>query len=260
MLLASPPLPRPFLAQPGLVRPAPPRQDGVRQNWLCVHSPEGLESLAGLEIPRGEARDSCCAAPSLLLSRPGGKSDRVRPPQTTWPCPPLCSRWPAGEAPAMRWEVTTQGWVGPGRPELVTPPHRRVTPKKRTQSLPCLPPAIHCGQDSQAGLCHHSPDHPSHPSSLGVLALLGDPVTTENNAAGTQSSCPQTLGQDQGQASPCPQLPAPPSLTAGPTGPGRPSDPGGPWGHKGAKSVTDWGSQEIRRWGREQGTEQRQGT
>lgn len=38
--------------------------------------------------------------------------------------------------------------------------------------------------------------------------------------------------------SPCPHLPVPPSLTAGPAGPGRPSDPGGPWGHKRAESVT----------------------
>lgn len=78
------------------------------------------------------------------------------------------------------------------------------------------------------------PDHPSLPSSLGDLALLGDPATKDKNADGTRSSCPQATGRDQDT----PALHALLTLTAGPWGPGRPSDPGGPWGPKGTEPIT----------------------
>lgn len=50
------------------------------------------------------------------------------------------------------------------------------------------------------------PDHPSLQSSLGDLALLGDPATKDKNADGTQSPCPQATGR--GRDTPCPPCPA----------------------------------------------------
>lgn len=120
-------------------------------------------------------------------------------PHTTGPCPPLRPRWPAGEAPGLRWAVPPPGGAGAGGLEPVRVTTREGTRRGPAPSpLPCLPHPRHpLGSGQPARTHHHSPGRPSRPSSLGVLALLGDPVTTENSAAGAQSPCPQTPGQAQ---------------------------------------------------------------
>jgi hypothetical protein len=55
----SPPLP----AWPG--QACPSRRDHITGLALCLHSPEGLESLAGLEIPRERSEEQCAVSPSL---------------------------------------------------------------------------------------------------------------------------------------------------------------------------------------------------
>lgn len=91
---------------------------------LCVHSPVGLESLAGLEIPRGRKQGTvCCATLSLLPGYPRGKNDSVRLPQVmglvlrSAPKGQQVRLWARGERLQLE-----DGGGGGGRLELVTVP------------------------------------------------------------------------------------------------------------------------------------------
>lgn len=70
---------------------------------LCLHSPVGLESLAGLEIPRGRSKGQFAMPPPLSCLAAQVESDRVMLLLAMGPCLPLCPRWPATEALGTRW-------------------------------------------------------------------------------------------------------------------------------------------------------------
>lgn len=166
MALPSPP--QAHLAQPGLVRPAPPRWDHIRQNWLCIFTHRrAWKAWLALKSLGEEARDSLLCHPLSCAWPPWWKELLL----AMGPCLPLCLRWPAGEALGMRWEVTTQDAWGLGG-ESWSPLHKRgYNPSLPTSSHPLwseqlagsqlsltwspFSPEFPWGPRSPRGPCHH---------------------------------------------------------------------------------------------------------